>query len=106
MKVVFHLNEIGRFSHCCSNVTNLLKESEVEEIRILMNGEPVNLAVKGNDQRIKELLNLGINITVCQNALKSNGIDRSELEDGIDVVPTGVFELMKRQEQGYSYIRV
>lgn len=106
MNVVFHLKEFERFDHCHSNVTNLLKEADVEEIRILINGEAVKLAIKNEDDRLQELLGLGIFITVCQNALKKHGIVNESLLDGIEIVPRGVFELMKRQEQGYSYIRV
>lgn len=106
MNVVFHLNELKRFDHCYSNVINLLKEDEVEEIRVLMNGDSVKLAVEGNDARVSQLLDAGVFISVCNNSLNKNKINVSELIDGVEVVRTGVFELMKRQEQGYSYIKV
>ncbi|CAM3565958.1 DsrE family protein [Erysipelothrix urinaevulpis] len=105
MNVIFHLNELRRFDHCYANVKNLLKEDEVNEIHILMNGEPVTLAIVDQEPRIVELIELGIVVSVCQNALNANDILTSELEDTVNVVPTGVFELMKRQEQGYSYIK-
>lgn len=41
MKVVFHLNEISKFNHSYSNINNLVKEFEVNELRVLMNGESV-----------------------------------------------------------------
>lgn len=106
MLVIFHLNEMERSNHCYSNINNLLKESEVEEIRVLINGEPVKVTVKHFDQRLKDLVDSGVYITVCQNALDSNHINKEGLEDGVIVVPSGVFELMKRQEQEYSYIKV
>ena len=106
MNVVFHLNDLDRFKYCYSNVTNLLKEDEVEEIRVLMNGAPVKLTVRGAEDRVSELSDAGVFITVCQNALNSAGVDKKDLLEGVEVVRTGVFELMKRQEQGYSYIKV
>ena len=107
MKVIFHLNDVTRFKDCYSNVKNLLKEpEEIEEIRILINADNVRLVIKNEDSQVKELLDAGVFISVCQNSLNSNNIDKTELEDGIEFVRTGVFELMKRQEQGYSYIKI
>lgn len=108
MNVIFHVNESERFNHCFSNVSNLLKGralEEVDDIRILMNGPSVELTQKNVEEKIEELLNSNINISVCQNSLNKLKIDSNELCEGIEIVPAGVFELMKRQEQGYSYIK-
>jgi len=82
-----------------------MKEEEVDEIHLLINGEPVSLAVLGKEKRINDLVEKGIMVSVCQNALNANNIAKEDLVKNVNVVPTGVFELMKRQEQGYSYIK-
>lgn len=105
MNVIFHLNETRRFDHCYANIINLMKEDEVDEIHLLINGEPVSLAVLGKEKRINDLVEKGIMVSVCQNALNANNIAKDDLVKNVNVVPTGVFELMKRQEQGYSYIK-
>ena len=60
----------------------------------------------GEEEKIRELLREeGVEIAVCNNALRKNGIAAEELTEGVRVVPAGVVELAERQFQGYAYIR-
>ena len=104
MNVIFHLNQFERMDHCYANVKNLLKET-VGEIHILINGEPVSLAVSGQENRLEELIDLGVTISLCNNALKANNIDKEHLISGVNIVSAGVLELMEKQEAGFSYIK-
>lgn len=104
MNVIFHLNQYERMNHCYANVKNLLKE-QVGEIHVLINGEPVSLAVKGEEARLSELIELGVTVSLCNNALKANDIDKKDLIKGVNIVNAGVLELMEKQEAGFSYIK-
>ena len=72
-KVIFHVDECGRFE-MAAGCRELLREE-------------------------------GVEIAVCNNALRKNGIAAEELTEGVRVVPAGVVELAERQFQGYAYIR-
>ena len=37
--------------------------------------------------------------------MKGNGLTETDLEDFVVAVPAGVMELVKRQAQGYGYIK-
>ncbi|HEV2978238.1 MAG TPA: DsrE family protein [Casimicrobiaceae bacterium] len=47
----------------------------------------------------------GMKIFACENTMRAQHLARSDMLDGIGYVSAGVVEIMKRQQQGWSYIR-
>jgi len=54
---------------------------------------------------IKEALESGIKIVACQNSMNKFKMTEDDLFPGIPTVPSGVAEIVKRQKQGYIYLR-
>ncbi len=42
---------------------------------------------------------------VCEVAMKSNGIDKSQLFPGVQTVPDGIYEIIQKQHDGWGYIK-
>lgn len=42
---------------------------------------------------------------VCEVAMKSNGVDRSQLLPGVQTVPDGIYEIISKQHDGWGYIK-
>lgn len=109
MKVVFHVNELSKWSSVIKNIENLLaiKESEVIAIEVIANGE----AVKGYTQADlgiifhEELVEKGVNLIACQNALTHFDISKKDIHSFVKVVPAGVLRLIELQTIGYAYIK-
>lgn len=108
--VVFHVDEMSKWSLTLKNVSNLLQQVDKEKTRIeiLANSE----AVKGYmlldnifETDIRQLHAQGVVFVACNNALKALAIDPIELLPFIKVVPAGVLELIERQSEGYAYIK-
>ena len=111
-KVIFHVDECGRFEMAAGNIHNMCSFYRGREIpvviELLLNGEAVRAAAAAAPEAAgcRELLREeGVEIAVCNNALRKNGIAAEELTEGVRVVPAGVVELAERQFQGYAYIR-
>lgn len=47
----------------------------------------------------------GVKILACENSMHGQHLARGDMLDGIGYVSAGVVEIMKRQQQGWSYIR-
>ncbi|MGL4991307.1 MAG: DsrE family protein [Sarcina sp.] len=111
MNIILHLNELTRWSMAFGNIKNILKEEPDANIEILIHGEPlIKLTiVEANKLNIynemKDLSDMGVVIAACNNTMKKIGIEKDELCPFIKVVPAGVIELVKKQEEGYSYIK-
>jgi intracellular sulfur oxidation DsrE/DsrF family protein len=56
-------------------------------------------------QRVAEVQRRGVKVVACENTMKVLGIGYSAMLPNIGYVPVGVIELMRRQQEGYAYIR-
>lgn len=73
-----------------------------------MNGNGVRVMLEEEKyvHKVDYLSNKGVSFSVCSNSLKGLKIDEDDLIDEIETVPSGVGELVKKQEEGWSYIKI
>ncbi len=82
------------------------------KIAIVSHGPEVLIFSKENYEKYKEIVDrieslnktYGVKIYVCRNAMRSLGLDQSQLQPFVEVVPAGVVELAVLQEKGYRLI--
>jgi intracellular sulfur oxidation DsrE/DsrF family protein len=55
--------------------------------------------------RIDEALTSGVKVVACENTMRSQKLVHADMLPDIGYVPAGVVELMRKQQQGYAYIR-
>ena len=55
--------------------------------------------------RATQAIQSGISIVACENTMTAQKINKADMHDAISYVPAGVIQLMKRQQQGWAYIR-
>ncbi|MGB3945179.1 MAG: DsrE family protein, partial [Methanothrix sp.] len=56
-------------------------------------------------ERIGELAGRGTRFVVCARSLAALGMRQVEFVDDVEVVPSGTGELVKRQTEGWAYVR-
>lgn len=92
------------------NIENLLAdlgENNVE-IELVANGEGVNALVKGPDSHVEQIEPLaakGVRFVACAHSLSQLEIARDALLESVEVVSSGIGELVKKQAEGWAYIR-
>lgn len=93
-----------------SNMVNLIKDKGDEDvdIELLMNGSGVKMMLSDGEylHKIDYLLEKGVNFCVCSNSLSDCGLSEDEITDKAQVVPSGVGELVKKQEEGWNYVKI
>jgi len=55
--------------------------------------------------RLAQALDGGIGLLACENTMQNTKITKSDMYGGIGYVQAGVTHLMKRQKEGWAYIR-
>ena len=55
--------------------------------------------------RIDEAVGDGVKVVACENTMKALKLTRDDMLASSGFVPAGVVELMKKQKEGYAYIR-
>jgi intracellular sulfur oxidation DsrE/DsrF family protein len=55
--------------------------------------------------RLNAALDHSVSLLACGTTMRKMKITKGDLAAGVNVVPAGVVEIMKRQKEGWSYIR-
>ncbi|MDO5516162.1 MAG: DsrE family protein [Clostridium sp.] len=115
MNVLFHIDENSKWKSVLDNVRNMIKacreSGEAFKIEVLSNGTAV-ISLKEqaamNLKMIPEFIELskeGAVFAACRNSLNKFAICQEDLIPFVEVVPSGVIEIAKKQEGGYAYIK-
>jgi intracellular sulfur oxidation DsrE/DsrF family protein len=126
-KVVYHMNvdDAPTQTATLGNIQNHINAvgSENIEVKVVMHGDGVSLvmepdALKGTKMKaanatpemqakISGLKQQGVKFEICANTLKGRNVPKNALydTDEADIVPSGVAELSRLQQMGYTYIK-
>jgi len=126
-KVVYHINgdDPKVQTAALRNIKNQIDAVGADniEVKVVMHGDGVSLvmdpdylegtkmkAANATDEmqaRIAGLKQQGVAFEVCANTLKGRNIPRDALYDtsDADIVPSGVAELSRLQQMGFTYIK-
>lgn len=116
-KVVYHVNyfdvkrSIGAM-HNAQNHINTLGQGK-HEIRFVLHGNGVELLRKLTQEspdaadRLDSLRSQGVKFNICANTLRGRKIALDDLHfaEEDDIVPSGVAEIGKLQQDGFVYLR-
>ena len=78
------------------------------QIEVVFHGQAVFAVMNDSLQfasRVKMAKEIGVTLSVCNNSLKRLKIDPSKLMPETTVVPSAVVELIKKQAEGWSYLK-
>ncbi|MEO7813658.1 MAG: DsrE family protein [Usitatibacter sp.] len=56
-------------------------------------------------QRLDAAAKQGVGLMACENTMRNTKVERSEIFSGAKFVDAGVVHIMKRQREGWSYVR-
>ena len=102
-------NDPARWNMILNNMTNLREGvgGEGAEIELVAFGP--GLAMLKADStvkaRIADALKNGVKINACQNTMTGMKLTPADMLPDISYVPAGVVEVMRKQQQGWAYIR-
>lgn len=55
--------------------------------------------------RIADAAKAGVKVTACENTMRGQKLTKDDMLTGISYVPAGVTEIMKKQHEGWAYLR-
>lgn len=55
--------------------------------------------------RVATAAGAGVKVVACENTMRAQKLSKDDMLPGIDYAKSGVSELMKKQREGYAYIR-
>ncbi len=102
-------NDPARWNMILNNMTNLREgvDGEPIEIELVAFGPGINMLKADSPvkQRIADAIRNGAIVNGCQNTMTNSKLTPADMLPQITYVPAGVVEVMRKQQQGWAYIR-
>lgn len=110
--VVFEVNVDGaeQWQGILNNIENLQKAfgRETTEIEVVAHGKGLGLILKTNEamrERLQLVSDAGVGFASCENTMRRMNLKREDLMPFATIVDSGVAEVVRKQEAGWSYIK-
>ncbi|MES2976122.1 MAG: DsrE family protein [Pseudomonadota bacterium] len=55
--------------------------------------------------RVADAMKAGVKVIACENTMRGQKLTKDDMTAGISYVPAGVTEIMKKQGEGWAYLR-
>jgi intracellular sulfur oxidation DsrE/DsrF family protein len=110
-QVVFQVSDddARKWNLTLNNVKNIQQELGASnvDIEVVAYGPGINMLKFEStvSERVDEALKAGVKIVACENTMKSLKLSKADMMSTIGYVPAGVVEIIRKQKEGYAYIR-
>lgn len=110
-KVVIQLNsaDTAAWGGVIGNIKNLSKVWPGDiKIEVVVHGKALDFLVAAKSHLVTDIDQLakkGVVFNACENTMGKYGITKQMLIPSVFTVPSGVAEIILKQEQGWSYLR-
>ena len=101
--------EAQRWNMALNNIRNLQTELGAAnvEVELVAYGPGINMlkADATTANRISDAIKSGVKVVACENSLKAMKVGKEDMHAEIGYVPAGVVEIMRKQQEGWAYLR-
>ncbi len=109
-KIVFQLTSADTNVHkmLVRQLGNVLAAAPNSKIEVVCHGPGITMLTTRQTivhPKVSELKGKGIDFVVCENTLKEKKVTKEEIIPEAAFVKAGIIEIVKKQEEGWSYIR-
>lgn len=108
-RVVFQLNdEDSRKWHTVlTNINNVQEELGKVEVAVVVIGPALGMlkadALTAN--KVQDAMSAGVRFVACGNSMSAMKLEKDDMIDRIDYARAGYVEIMRLQQQGWTYLR-
>lgn len=109
-QVLFHLNDAlpEKQGQALTNIENLLRDIQGVRVELVVQGAALPLVIAASTrfgEAVSALQERGVTVAVCRNSMRALEVREEQLLPGAVVVPSAVGELVRRQQEGWAYIK-
>ena len=110
-KVVIQVstNDPATWNLALNNAKNIQKDlgKDNTDIEIVSFGPGIGMLKADSEvaNRVVEAVDSGVQMMACQNTMRSQKLNKEDMNSKVGYVPSGAVEIMRRQQQGYAYLR-
>jgi intracellular sulfur oxidation DsrE/DsrF family protein len=102
-------NDPARWNLAINNAKNIQNDLGKDNVTVEIVAFGPGINMLKSDSEVSERLGAGIKdgmqIRACANSMKAFKLTDKDLYAGVQTVPSGVVEIMKKQKEGWAYLR-
>lgn len=110
VRVVFQLADGRPEDHetALRNLRNVRADLPDAAVCLVAHGPGLRLVTgeTGLGDALDELVGGGVEVLACRNTMRRLEIPEDALRDGVGTVPAGIGEIVRRQSEGWAYVRI
>lgn len=99
----------ARWTLALNNVRNIQKEVGADKVEVEMVAFGPGLGMLKEDAvtaiRVEEAIGAGVKVLACRNTMEAQKLLEKDLVFGVGIVQAGVVEIVRKQSEGWSYLR-
>jgi intracellular sulfur oxidation DsrE/DsrF family protein len=99
----------GKWGLALNNAANVQADlgADTVEMEIVVYGPAIGMLKAGSPvaARVASAMKSGVKVLACENTMTNQKLAQADMLPELGYVPAGVTHLMKRQQQGWAYIR-
>jgi len=110
-RVVFQVsdNDPAKWSLALNNARNVQQDLGNDNVQIEIVAYGLGLGMLKSESkvadRLAQALDNNVGLIACENTMTNTKVTRDDMYGGIAYVKAGVTHIMKRQQEGWAYIR-
>jgi intracellular sulfur oxidation DsrE/DsrF family protein len=109
MVIQVSTNDPATWNLALNNASNIQKDvgKDNVDLEIVAYGPGINMLKAESEvaNRINDAVESGVQVNACQNTMRKAKLSKEDMNTKVGYVPSGVVEIMQRQQQGYAYLR-
>ncbi len=110
-KVVFQVSDADpkKWNLALNNIHNVQEAlgKDKVQVELVAYGPGIGMLRMESEvgNRVDDAVANGVKVVACETTMRAMKLTKKDMLDSIGYVPGGVIELMKREHEGYAYIR-
>jgi hypothetical protein len=110
-RVTFQVSDAdpAKWNLTLNNIRNAVLElgAEHTKVEVIAFGPGIGMLMASSDLagRVADAVKTGVCVFACENTMRGQKLTRDQMNPNIGYVPSGVAHLIRRQTEGYAYIR-
>jgi len=111
IRVVVQVSEAdpARWNLVLNNVKNLQDELGADKVsvEIVAYGPGIGMLKfdAPTNSRVSDAIKAGVTVNACENTMRNQKLVRADMHPNVTYVPAGVVQIIKRQQEGWAYLR-
>ncbi len=102
-------NDAQKWNLALNNARNMQDDLNADaiDLEIVVYGPGIGMLKADSPvaKRVADALKAGVQVVACENTMRNQKLARADMLPGVGYVDAGVVEIMKKQQQGWAYIR-